>query len=54
MIEGALMGAVGLLDRLHVLAACAEMYGAYPAIRGDIEELMNDVTDVVEKIKGLR
>jgi hypothetical protein len=53
MIQGVLDGAIGLLERLHIVAACAEIYKAYPEIRGDIEELIKDVCVLIERIRAL-
>lgn len=53
MIQSALDGLLGLLERLHVVAAAAEIYKAYPEIKGDVEELIKDVCVLIEKIRSL-
>jgi hypothetical protein len=46
-------GLIGLLDRLHVAAAAALVYKAWPEIKGDVEELIADVVALAKKISDL-
>jgi hypothetical protein len=45
---------IGILDRLHVWAAGALVYEAWPEIRGDMEELVKDVFTLLQKIRALQ